>query len=288
MTDIPAPMTPADCDLRDFAFMPLDVVRLLDSSLFARSTGDEFKASVALWCKSWGQVPCGSLPDDARDLAYLSGAGGRWNKVKAMALHGWIKCTDGRLYHPVVAEKALDAWDRKNKQRERSRKGNAARWGAAHEPHDPRPTAVQQGSAQGDIGDAYGVSAVSLKDVPRSPARNEQGLPIDPKGQGQGQGQGQEQEESALESLPLPREEPALANAESEPRVLPTAPMAVVGSLTAHLQGRARGQPFLTPKPNPRTVDEQLAKIGPQSSRSAPLTPEQLAAVRAQTRRRTA
>ena len=27
----PAPLTPVDCDLRDFAFMPLDVVRLRDA-----------------------------------------------------------------------------------------------------------------------------------------------------------------------------------------------------------------------------------------------------------------
>lgn len=137
MTDAPAPMTPPDCDLRDFAFMPLDVARLTDSSMFARSTGDEFKAAVSLWCKSWTQVPAGSLPNDARDLAYLSGAGSRWNKVKAMALHGWQLCSDGRLYHPVVAEKALEAWRKKLSQRERGKRGNEVRWGS---PKDDSPT----------------------------------------------------------------------------------------------------------------------------------------------------
>jgi hypothetical protein len=49
--------------------MPMDVVRLLDSDLFALSTGDEFKAALALWCKAWLQVPAASLPDDDRVLA---------------------------------------------------------------------------------------------------------------------------------------------------------------------------------------------------------------------------
>lgn len=121
---ISEPMTPSDCDLRGLPFMQLDVVRLIDSDLFALSTGDEFKAAVALWCKSWLQVPAASLPDDDRVLAHLSAAGSRWKKVKTLALRGWIKCSDGRLYHPTVAEKALHAWKARTAQRERA----AKRW----------------------------------------------------------------------------------------------------------------------------------------------------------------
>ncbi|MBR0560064.1 DUF1376 domain-containing protein [Neokomagataea anthophila] len=121
---IPEPMTPSDCDLRGLPFMQLDVVRLIDSDLFALSTGDEFKAAVALWCKSWLQVPAASLPDDDRVLAHLSSAGTRWKKVKTLVLRGWVKCSDGRLYHPTVAEKALHAWKARTAQRERA----AKRW----------------------------------------------------------------------------------------------------------------------------------------------------------------
>ena len=127
MTELPAPLVPAEVDLRDFAFMPLDVARLMDSDLFAVSTGDEFKAAVALWCKAWGQVPAASVPDDERVLAHLSGAGRRWSKVREVALRGWVKCSDGRLYHPVVAEKANDAWEAKLRQRERTRRATEAR-----------------------------------------------------------------------------------------------------------------------------------------------------------------
>ncbi|UYM61329.1 YdaU family protein [Pseudomonas aeruginosa] len=91
--------------MRGLPFMPLDVVRLLDSDLFALTSGDEFKAALSLWCKAWLQVPAASLPNDDRVLAHLSGAGARWRKVKDMALRGWQLCSDDRLYHPVIAEK---------------------------------------------------------------------------------------------------------------------------------------------------------------------------------------
>jgi hypothetical protein len=117
-----APLTPPDCDLRGLPFMPLDVVRLGDSDLAALSTGDEFKAAVLLWCKAWAQVPAASLPDDDRVLAHLTGLGPKWKRVRSVALKGWVKCSDGRLYHPVVAEKALEAWKHRQSQRERANK----------------------------------------------------------------------------------------------------------------------------------------------------------------------
>ncbi|WP_081768984.1 DUF1376 domain-containing protein [Herbaspirillum sp. RV1423] len=130
MTELPTPLTPADCDLRDFMFMPLDVLRLRDSDIAVISSGDEFRCAVLLWCASWHQVPAASLPDDDVILSGLSGFGRvikEWKKVREGALRGWIKCGDGRLYHPVVAEKANEAWRgridyREKKEAERLRK----------------------------------------------------------------------------------------------------------------------------------------------------------------------
>lgn len=120
----PTPPVPSDVDLRGLPFMPLDTVRLLDSDMVALSTGDEFKAALTLWCKAWQQVPAASLPNDDRILAHLSGTSQRWKKVKARAMHGFVLCSDGRLYHPVIAEKALEAWKHR-----RAQKANAAkRW----------------------------------------------------------------------------------------------------------------------------------------------------------------
>lgn len=115
------PPVPSGLDLRDFQYMPLDVVRLVDSDLSAISTGDEFKAAVTLWCKSWHQIPAASLPDDDRMLAHLAGFGRdvkEWKRVRDVALRGFVKCDDGRLYHPVIAEKAIDAAESKREHRE--------------------------------------------------------------------------------------------------------------------------------------------------------------------------
>lgn len=155
------PLTPSDCDLRDFAFMPVDAARLLDSDLFALATGDEFKAAVSLWCKSWMQIPAGSLPDDDRVLAHLSGAGSKWRKVKEMALRGFVKCSDGRIYHATVCEKASEAWAKKQSYRERSKKGNEKRW------------ASQKDEQQQSQSDPLGMP---------------EGILEPPKGQGEGEG----------------------------------------------------------------------------------------------------
>ncbi len=94
--------------------MPLDVGRLMDSDQFAIATGDEFKAAMALYAKSWLQVPAASLPHDDRVLAHLAGGYSqrKWSRIKAVALRGWLLCSDGRLYHPVIAEFAHDAWEK--------------------------------------------------------------------------------------------------------------------------------------------------------------------------------
>lgn len=121
------PLVPQEVDLRDFAFMPLDVLRLRDSDLALIAKGEEFKAAVLLWCASWHQIPAASLPDDERWLAKHSGAGARWSKVREVALRGFTKCSDGRLYHAVVAEKALESWSKKLAQRARTKAATEAR-----------------------------------------------------------------------------------------------------------------------------------------------------------------
>ena len=125
MTDLPAPLTPADCDLRDFPFLPLDIVRLFNSEFHARSDDPVWRAGLTLWLKSFHQVPAASVPDDDVALARLAELGRdvkTWKKLREGALYGWIKCSDGRWYHPVVVEKALEAWNGKKAQRARTAK----------------------------------------------------------------------------------------------------------------------------------------------------------------------
>jgi hypothetical protein len=115
-TALPAPLVADFVDLTDFGFMPLQVKRLRDSDLAALHTPEECWAALLLWAASWHQVPAASLPDDDRVLAHLAGYGRvvrEWQRVRAGALYRFVLCSDGRLYHPVVAELAIDAWESK-------------------------------------------------------------------------------------------------------------------------------------------------------------------------------
>lgn len=131
MTDTPEPLVPREVDLRDFPYMKLDVMRLRDSRLAGIEQAEAFRASVLSWCVAWHQLPAASLPDDDVSLAQMLGWGRDvrgWRKVRAAGgLHGWILCSDGRLYHPVVAEKAIEAWAAKQSQRARTAAARQAR-----------------------------------------------------------------------------------------------------------------------------------------------------------------
>ncbi|MPV69446.1 DUF1376 domain-containing protein [Burkholderia sp. BE17] len=138
MSDLPLPLTPADADLRNFREMPIDVPRLLGSDLVHDESPEACWSAMLLWCVSWHEVPAGSIPDNDDWLAKRAGYWHKgkldptWHDVRAGALHGWIKCADGRLYHPVLAEKVNAAWFSKHRHAhdklgERIRKRNKAR-----------------------------------------------------------------------------------------------------------------------------------------------------------------
>ncbi|WP_151721041.1 DUF1376 domain-containing protein [Acinetobacter ursingii] len=122
------PLTPKECDVSNFPFMPLDIDRLLNSETWILGDDSEKVASMTLWLKSWSQIPAASIPNNDKMLAHLSGMGTKWKKVKEHALRGWVDGGDGRLYHPVVAEKALEAWIEKLASAISGAQGNAKRW----------------------------------------------------------------------------------------------------------------------------------------------------------------
>jgi hypothetical protein len=131
------PLTPPGCDLRDYPYLGIDIARLFDSEFHAKATDAEWRAGVTLWLKSFHQVPAASLPDDDASLARLAEFARdvkSWRKVKDMALYGWQKASDGRLYHPVVAGKALEGWVEKLRQRKSSAAGNAKRYDTEYDP----------------------------------------------------------------------------------------------------------------------------------------------------------
>jgi hypothetical protein len=103
--------------------MPLHVARLRDSDLASEVDPEAAWYAVLLWAASWHQLPAASLPDNDTVLTKLMGLGRdarTFKKHRDGALRGFVKCSDGRLYHPVVAEQALVAWNSKLEQRWRT------------------------------------------------------------------------------------------------------------------------------------------------------------------------
>ncbi len=214
------PLVGPNVDLRDFAFMPLDVARLRDSELTANETPEACWAAVLLWAASWHQVPAASVPNDDKWLARAAGYSARgkvdpaWKRVRDGALHGFVECSDGRLYHAVVAEKALDAWQAKLRQRWKAECARIRKHNERHEGANvPSPSFdawVAGGCRQGDP--LPGVTCDTLVTGKASHAKT------DSKGQGQGQGQGEREGQGKKEKAPRKRAgasaEPTLVSAE--------------------------------------------------------------------------
>lgn len=116
---LPAPLVPSEVDLSDFQYMELDVRLLRDSKFAAETEAEAFRAGVLLWCAAWHQVPAASLPNNDIELSNLAGYGRvvkEWRKVRDQALALFVLCSDGRLYHPGIAEVANRVW--KSRQRD--------------------------------------------------------------------------------------------------------------------------------------------------------------------------
>ena len=214
MTDTrPAPLVPAEVDLRDFPFMPLHVSRLRDSDLASDETPEACWAAVLLWCASWHQVPAGSIPAHDQWLAKQTGYVSRgriadeWGTVRKGALRGWVECSDGRLYHPVVAEQAIAAWRGKLLQRWKTEAARVKKHNQRHKLDDDRAVQMPEfeewialGCPQGHALPVPGDKPPTSPGTPpgASPG-NGHGVPGDVSGEtpskrqreGQGQGQGQ-------------------------------------------------------------------------------------------------
>lgn len=124
-SDLPAPLVGPEVDLSKLDAFMLDTRKLLSSELLVLANPEEFRAAVVLWCRAWQQTPAASLPDDDRVLAgFALLSKKQWMKIRTMALRGFVKCSDGRLYHQVLAADALRAWtqtQRYNKDRDSDR-----------------------------------------------------------------------------------------------------------------------------------------------------------------------
>ncbi len=261
------PMTPADSDLRGMDWMPLFGSRLFTSKFAAHAADAVFRAALRLWWAAWLQVPSASLPDDDAELCELAGLGRdrkQWAKMRAAdALHGFVKCADGRLYHPVLAPQAIVAWERRIKERERKRD-----YRGQHPPTNGNGTYVPRDRT---------------RDIPRDGRRTSGGGPTQT-------GTVTEDSSSFLDSGSKPRAYAPVREAEPPPplenRANPpptpeeiAAVEATVAKLTASLTMRksAPGKWQPLSEAEQRAVAETLPRFT-----AKPLSPEQLAIRRRQ------
>lgn len=191
MTDasLPAPLTPEDCDLQAFDWFPFHHKRLRQSAFWKRASDAACRVSVELWAEAFAQVPAGSLPDDDVQLSDWTGFGRRdvsaWLAVKDEVMSAWVKCSDGRWYHPELCEVACEAWAqrqvhlakqtsaraRKAAYRERAEAEDEAKDGDGDRDRDGDRDAPSHDCPAGHDDLSHGTDA----DVPRDDALKETG-----------------------------------------------------------------------------------------------------------------
>jgi hypothetical protein len=94
--------------------MPYYGDRLGRSEFNARVSDAAWRAGHNLWWSAWNSVPAASLPNDEVALTRYADLGRdtkAFRRIRDDALHGFVLCNDGRLYHPFLAELALAAWE---------------------------------------------------------------------------------------------------------------------------------------------------------------------------------
>lgn len=109
---LPEPVVPEFVCLADYPCMMIDVSRLKNSDTWILAEQNPMIAYAAmnLWLAAWHQTPAASLPANDHILArHACLSAEKWLEVKESVISGWTLCRDGRYYHKVVAEKALEA-----------------------------------------------------------------------------------------------------------------------------------------------------------------------------------
>lgn len=179
MSDLPKPLVPPEADLTGYDWFPLHHKRLKQSEWWLSASDLARSRNVDLWAEAYDQIPAASLPDNDTVLARFAGYGrdvAAWRQHKDEILAAWVKCSDGRWYHPTLAEVACVAWERleatrRDRELDAERKRTArARTRAARDnsPEDVRRTS---GGQAADIrATSGGASERPPEDVPRKSA----------------------------------------------------------------------------------------------------------------------
>lgn len=124
------PLVKPEVHLADFPYMPLTIARLKSSRAWRICKRKPHLAfyMLNLWMACWHEKPAASLEDDDLTLADVAMCDDEtWKDLKKEIMHGWVKCSDGRIYHPVIADLAKEAWERKTARRHQTEAARIAK-----------------------------------------------------------------------------------------------------------------------------------------------------------------
>lgn len=184
---LPEPLTPADCDLRHMKWFPLHHKDLADSPWWNAASDVARSRSVDLWVKAYQSVPAASLTNDDVLLAKWAGFNRDpegWAKHRAEILAPWVLCSDGLLYHPRLAEVAVETWEatqasrefeREKKRRRRERLKNAK----SGESPGGQTGSSPRGKAKGPEGEKANVPDNTIEDNTTEKRRESESPPVD-------------------------------------------------------------------------------------------------------------
>lgn len=78
---------------------------------------------LTIWLSSWENVPCGTWEPDDAYIAASIGCKLEWfNGHREQLMRGWIRHSDGRLYHPYITAQVQEMLRRRKGTAERMRK----------------------------------------------------------------------------------------------------------------------------------------------------------------------
>ena len=132
---LPDPPYPADTRAKGWRF-EIDTEAIQSSETWLRAKrGDVRGALLLLWSEAWQQSPCGSLPDDDELISLLIDMPvTTFAKHRTVLLRGWVKASDGLLYHETITKRVLSMLDKRENDARRAaaRRARTVESGASH------------------------------------------------------------------------------------------------------------------------------------------------------------
>ncbi len=128
MTELPPPPpVPPDLDLRSYPWFSLPVAEVTKGRWWLTATPSARGVMLTLLCEAWHQIPAASLPNDRRSWTKLGQVPSKTGRLMAEIMSEWVLCSDGRLYHPMLAKIAAITLETSNSKAHRTQAARAQR-----------------------------------------------------------------------------------------------------------------------------------------------------------------